>query len=178
MKFKDDCVAHLAGILSGDAIWTQRMQDANRIHLAIFQEPYLTFIYDGKKTIETRFARRSCPPFRCVSVGDVVLLKSIGRGISGICTVDQVWFFDLDESAFRYIRERFTTAICPTDESFWSERQHARCATLILVGNVTRVPEFEVAKRDRRGWVVLHEDSQQLSFGFCRKDWFRQDCIV
>jgi hypothetical protein len=55
------------------------------LHLAIFREPYLTSIMEGKKTIETRFAKRPCAPYQRISAGDIIVLKRASGGIVGIC---------------------------------------------------------------------------------------------
>jgi hypothetical protein len=39
-------------------------------------EPYLGYILEGKKTIESRFSKPLIPPYRRVALGDVVLLKA------------------------------------------------------------------------------------------------------
>lgn len=130
------------------------------VHLAILREPYLTFIMEGRKTIETRFAKRACPPYRSVSDGDVVLLKRAAGEIVGVCTVEKVWYYRLSPDSLDSIRERFGTAICPADGTFWEERKQASVATLMLVGNVAEIDEVRVEKRDRRGWVVFKEPAQ------------------
>jgi len=51
----------------------------------------------------------------------------------GVCTVEQVWFYEIDASSLKLIKEKFGRAICPVDNSFWSERKNSVCATLMLV---------------------------------------------
>src|SRR5438045_9250825 len=88
--------------------WRKKLsKDDFSLHLAIFREPYLTFIMEGKKKIETRFAKRPCPPFRRVFDGDVVLLKPVGGDIVGVCEIEKVWFYHLDPEAFAFIKIRF-----------------------------------------------------------------------
>lgn len=49
------------GVKFDDVIWSKRIaQISNRppnfgLHLAIFVEPYLQYIFEGKKTVESRF---------------------------------------------------------------------------------------------------------------------------
>jgi hypothetical protein len=126
------------------------------IHLAIFQEPYLEFIMDGRKTIETRFSRRMCAPFQAVSSGDVVILKRSGGEIVGICLVEDAWFYQLTSDALAFIRDKFGRAICAEDDSFWEERKEAAVVTLIAISHVTPLNKIDIPKRDRRGWVVLN----------------------
>jgi hypothetical protein len=137
--------------------WRKKLSHDNfALHLAIFREPYLTFIMEGKKKIETRFAKRACPPFQRVANGDVVLLKPTGGKVVGVCEIEQVWFYHLDPEAFAFIKDRFGKLICPADGSFWTERESKNVATLMLVKNVIPVNDIHIEKRDRRGWVTYH----------------------
>jgi hypothetical protein len=140
----------------------QKKLSSNRyaIHLAIFREPYLRFIMEGKKKIETRFAKRACAPFRQVSDGDVVLLKRAGGDVVGVCEVEKVWFYNLDPEALAFIKDRFGELICPADGSFWTERKDKAVATLMLIKNVIPVSGVKIEKRDRRGWVTFQEERQ------------------
>src|SRR5690348_3798482 len=110
---KESIVSRLRKCLVGESAWLRKLS-SNRftLHLAIFQEPYLTFIMDGRKKIETRFAKRPCPPFQRVSTGDVVLLKESGGDIVGLCEVEEVWFYNLDPDAFKFIKHNFGELIC------------------------------------------------------------------
>ncbi len=130
------------------------------LHLAIFREPYLTFVMEGKKTIETRFARRACPPYGKVSEGDVLGLKKAACAVVGVCMVKQVWFYQLDPKSLKVIRDKFGPAICPVDDSFWEERRECAYATLMLVDRVTPIQNLAIKKRDRRGWVVFDNTGQ------------------
>ena len=49
------------------------------IHLAIFVEPYLTYVLDGKKTVESRFSINRSPPYKKVKSGDIVFVKTFWR---------------------------------------------------------------------------------------------------
>src|ERR1041385_2803989 len=124
---RQSILTRLRRSLSDNASWSQKLSRTNAndfgLHIAIFREPYLSFIMDGRKTVETRFAKRPCPPFERVEDGDVVLLKPVGRPVVGVCEVDKVWFYHLDPAALKSIKERFGKLICPVDGRFWSERQ-------------------------------------------------------
>jgi len=156
-------VATLQKRLMDDSAWLKKLSaGCFSLHLAIFREPYLTFIMEGKKKIETRFAKRPCPPFGRVSDGDVVLLKHAGGDIVGICEVEKVWFYHLNPDALASIKARFGELICPVDGSFWSERASKLVATLMLVKNVMPITGLHIEKRDRRGWVTFESDREQL----------------
>src|SRR5438105_96656 len=63
------------------------------IHLAVFIEPFLQYILDGKKTIETRFSSVRCAPYERVRSGDIILLKRTGGPVVGICQIRNAWFY-------------------------------------------------------------------------------------
>jgi hypothetical protein len=156
-----DClVSQLRQALKGHEHWADTFSiDAATsfgIHLAIFRQPYLAFIMEGTKTIETRFSRRMCAPFQAVCTGDVVLLKRSGGEIVGICLVEDAWFYRLTSEALADIRDKFGNAICAEGDSFWEERKGAAVATLISISHVTPLEKIDIPKRDRRGWVVLN----------------------
>lgn len=125
------------------------------IHLAVFVEPYLQFILEGKKTVESRFSINLCPPHNRVRKGDVILLKKSGGAVVGVCQVTAVWFYELDPASWQTIRAEFSKALCADGSAFWKQKQGASFATLMKLTKVSRVPPVECDKRDRRGWVVL-----------------------
>jgi len=126
-----------------------------RVHLAVFVEPYLKFVLDGSKTVESRFSVHRCAPYGRVSRGDVILLKRTGGGVVGLCQASQVWNYALQPGALSEIKQLFGPAICPQGEDFWDVRARASFATLIRVGHARAIEPLVVPKRDRRGWVVL-----------------------
>lgn len=144
--------------LSNDSKWSRLLATADdlvRLHLAIFVEPYLTFIAEGKKTIETRFSKKRIPPFETIDTGDIILLKRVGGGIAGICLVEKVWFYNLTPGSVCEIKERFGPAICPADSSFWEVRRDAAYCSLIWVNSYRSLDDLPFQKTDRRGWAVL-----------------------
>jgi hypothetical protein len=149
-----------------NAFWNRMLESDNvrdfSLHLAILREPYLRFILEGKKTIESRFAKRVCAPYERISDGDVVILKRAGGKATGICLVEKVWFYRMDEKSLDFIQSRFGSRICPVDGGFWKERKQAAVATLMLVSNVASIEPFVIPKRDRRGWVVLQKAESEL----------------
>ena len=137
------------------------------VHLAILLEPYLQYILDGTKTVESRFSKNRIAPYEMVAPGDVVLLKKVNaKSISAVCVIRNVWFYRLDPDSWGQIRDGFAKALCAEDPSFWEQRQAAQFATLMRVGEVYRLPPLVVPKRDRRGWVILRDSRQAtLKFG-------------
>ena len=134
------------------------------VHLAIFSEPYLGFVLDGSKAIESRFAKHRIAPYGSVSSGDVVLIKKAAANmLSGMFLVGDVWFYELDVDTWREIRKEFGNALRADDSSFWEVRKSARYSTLMEVCEMHALPPIEIRKRDRRGWVVL----QRRQIGTC-----------
>lgn len=144
-------------LFSKDSIRSGLLSESCGIHLAIFREPYLGYILEGKKTVESRFSSNRCAPYKKVQRGDIILLKQTSGPIVAACKVDYVWNYQIDESSMANIRSEFTQMLCAQDPSFWEVRRHARFATLMLVNNVVSIDPIECNKRDRRGWVVLQE---------------------
>ena len=152
--------------LANDPAWHGLLQrdaqgNPSGLHLGVFVEPFLQYVLEGKKTIESRFSRRPIAPYRSVSPGEVVLLKASGGPIVGVAQVDEVWNFELDPASWRRIRRDYADALCAQDPHFWVERSRARYATLMALGAVRRIDPFRFPKRDRRGWVCLGTDAQR-----------------
>ena len=154
--------------VESDEAWSSLLKEAliERIpsvstHLAIFVEPFLQFVLEGRKHVESRFSAIKCAPFGAIAENDVVLLKRAGGPIVGVCEVSQVWFYELDPQSWRSIKQEFATAMCAQDPEFWDRRENAAYATLLQLKRVRAVPPIRCNKRDRRGWVVLRKRGTQ-----------------
>jgi dephospho-CoA kinase len=135
------------------------------LHLAVFVQPYLEYILDGRKTVESRFSAVRFPPYGRVSRGDLVLLKQSGGPVVGICEVGAAWFYQLEPESWSTIRLEFTRALCAEDPEFWKSRQGAAYATLMYVSRVKKISPIIWPKSDRRGWVVLQTGANAPPFG-------------
>jgi hypothetical protein len=124
------------------------------IHLAVFVEPFLRYILEGTKTVESRFSLTRRAPFGKVEPGDVVLIKKSGGPIVAACRVAQAWFYDLDPSSWEDVRG-FAQPLCAQDPLFWSSRAKAKYATLLRIEDVRLLTPVTISKKDRRGWLVL-----------------------
>lgn len=123
------------------------------IHLAIVAEPFLTYILDGQKTIESRFSLNRIAPWRQVQAGDRILMKRPAGPVVGVFVVARAEYVELTAETWPQVRA-LAAAIC-VGEQFWAFKARARYATLLHVGEVRRFPEFWISKTDRRPWVVL-----------------------
>jgi hypothetical protein len=154
--------------LEADTIWCDILSGGRQltigVHLAIFVEPYLQFLLQGKKTVESRFSVYRCAPYERVRNGDLVFVKRSGGPICGVCRVEHVWNYQLDPFSWNRIRSEFAVALCAQDPSFWKSREEASFATLMAVRDVRSITPIFIRKRDRRGWVVLRP-SAELNYG-------------
>lgn len=134
------------------------------IHLAVFVEPFLGYVLDGSKTVESRFSANRCAPFGRVHRGDVLLLKRSGGPVVGIARVRAVWSYHLGGSSWKVIRERFAEALRAQAPEFWEQRRQASYATLMSIDRVLELKPVQWEKRDRRGWVVIRSGGQPSLF--------------
>ena len=155
--------------IAEDITWGAALEDALArgagLHLAVFVEPYLRYILEGRKTIESRFSIHRAPPFGQVRPGDILTLKGSAGAVVGIARISHVWTYRLSQRAWDEIRQRFGAALCLEDESaFVSARRSSRYATLMRLCDVRAIPPMSVAKRDRRGWVVIESSDRPPCF--------------
>ncbi len=151
--------------VSGDLYWEPylnrllRDNTLGRLHVAVFVEPYLSYVLQGRKTVESRFSVHRVAPYSRVQRGDVVLLKQSGGPVVGLCRVATAWFYQLDRGSWKAIRTKYARAMCAVDGSFWRSRAEAAFATLMRVERPRPIEDILLMKRDRRGWVVLPSQS-------------------
>ena len=175
MKWKNVLIKQLKNELSKDSNWApivKKMLDDREIgiHLAIFNEPFLSLIFTGQKKIESRFSINMISPFRKVSKGDLIVLKESGGLISGVFIAGEVMYFsNLDELGFKNLNEKYGNLICSNyDKEFWKKRENARYVTLIEVKKVKKLIPFASEKSDRLGWSVLQEGENINLFNYLK----------
>jgi hypothetical protein len=156
-----DLLAAIDLALADDPFWSAYFREQltvpraeSALHVAVFHEPFLTWVLEGKKRVESRFSQKQVAPFGNIAPGDAVLLKRVAGPLVGICHVNAAWSYRLDPATWAFIRERFSELLCAEEEEFWIERKDARFATLISIEAVRRLPDIHYPKTDRRGWVV------------------------
>jgi hypothetical protein len=130
------------------------------IHLSVFVEPYLQWVLDGTKVIESRFSVNKCAPFEKIKKGDIILVKKSGGPIVAIAQAGTIWSYNLEASSWKEIKKTFTQALCAQDPKFWENRSSATYATLIKLENVISINPIFFPKKDRRGWVILNSKNQ------------------
>lgn len=134
------------------------------IHLAVFVDPFLGYVLDGSKSVESRFSSTRCAPYGKVRKGDLLLLKRAGGSVVGLAHVSTVWSYRLNDSSWRTIREQFAEALRAQAPEFWDQRSRAAFATLMSIDRVLAIRPVEWDKRDRRGWVVVRAARQPSLF--------------
>jgi hypothetical protein len=147
--------------LADDPFWSQYLraqmknhESQSALHVAVFHEPFLTWVLEGKKRVESRFSQNQVAPYGSIQPGDAILLKKVSGPLVGICHVNASWSYRMDPGTWYFIRERFGELLCVEGEEFWEQRKDARFATLISLDVVRPLPCIPYPKTDRRGWVV------------------------
>lgn len=171
MRWKDSLIEELKRELRNDKNWdsirTKLEHNENiGIHLAIFNEPYLSLIFDGQKSIESRFSIKKISPYKKINSGDLVVLKKSGGPVMGIFIAGEIKFFNkLSENHWEYIEKKYGNLICTHyDSEFWSKRENTRYATLIDIENIKKLTPFKINKKDRSGWSLIHQNNSKDLF--------------
>lgn len=107
-------------------------QNVRAIHLAVVNEPYLRWILQGPKTIESRFSMHRTAPYRQVLPGDIVLMKRAGQAVQSYCIAGEAMDYESTPEILRRLRETYSDAIC-ADADFWRVRADKRYITLIPI---------------------------------------------
>lgn len=131
-------------------------------HLAIVHPLALRAILNGNKSVETRFSKHQIAPYKLISTGDLVYLKSPGKDISGQFRVKKVFFFEgLESKDVKQIFDQYDIEISFGDkffdDSYKKSKRDASYATLIFIKESERfiTSPVRIKKTDQRGWVVL-----------------------
>jgi hypothetical protein len=152
-------VTQIAGCLGADPDWAPVLGSLAAgevsLHLAVLTEPFLGWLLDGAKTIESRFSKVRCAPYGTLAEGDVIAVKRAGGAIAGAFQAGPVSSYRLTPAVLAGLRDRFAAQIRALDDEFWVQRAGCAYATLAEVRNVRPLPALTFPKKDRRGWVQL-----------------------
>lgn len=134
------------------------LHEAKSIHLAIVNEPYLKYILQGKKTIESRFTKNCVSPYKKISPNDIVLMKRAGQSVGAYFIVSNVIYFESTPEVLNNLKETYSEQIC-ADEDFWKVREGKKYITLIQIKEIKKLKEsIVVEKKDKRGWVTINNN--------------------
>lgn len=124
------------------------------LHLGIFTQDYLTYMLEGKKTIESRFSKKKTAPYEKITKDDIVFVKKSGGNVIAYFTIKEVLFFDLKETSIEKIKEKYNKDLC-LDDSFWENKKACRFATLIFIDQLVKIKPFSINKKGMQTWIVL-----------------------
>jgi hypothetical protein len=126
------------------------------VHAAIVDSRLAGSLLDGRKRLESRFARHRRLPYGRVSAGDEIYFKLTGGGVIGRCSALRVRQFDnLTPAAIDAIRQRYNQAIL-APAAYWHTRRHCRFGVLIWLGPLMRQPpRYRIPRQYGTGWVLL-----------------------
>lgn len=162
MKWKDKLISDVIAKLAKQNNSLSLLQNsferpAVSIHLAIFSEPFLGFIFNGRKTIETRLSINNVLPYRRVNQNDLVLIKKAGGPVVGIFSVAQVnYYSNLNADKVSKLEEKYGVAACwDSDPQFKESKSSAKFATVIYIEGIQHVDPVDAGKSDRTAWSII-----------------------
>jgi ASC-1-like (ASCH) protein len=131
------------------------------IHLAVFTEPFFSLIFDGKKTIESRFSLNKVSPFQKVNTGDIVFVKKSGGHVAGFFIVGDIKYLHSPSIRVRdQIRRIYSKAIAAHYvNDFWESRKTSKYISLLEVSYVAKIEPLSIEKKDRTAWCVLKDNA-------------------
>lgn len=124
------------------------------LHLGIFSDPYLTYMLDGKKTIESRFSKNKILPYNQISKDDIVIVKKSSGNVVAYFNIKEVLFFNLNETSIDEIKTKYNKQLC-VDESFWISKSISNYATLIIIDEIVKLTPFHIDKKGMQTWIKL-----------------------
>lgn len=122
------------------------------LHLGIFTEPYLTYMLEGKKRVESRFSKKKIAPYEKIKKEDIVLVKKSGGNIIAYFTIKEVLFFDLQNISIEKIKEQYNKELC-VDDTFWENKKESKYATLIVIDQIIKLKPFPINKKGMQTWI-------------------------
>ncbi len=126
------------------------------IHLGIFSEPYLTYMLEGKKTVESRFNKNKILPYHQIDSKDIVIVKKSSGNVVAYFTISEVLFFDLKETSIQQIKSKYNRELY-VDESFWISKKDSQYATLLLIDKIIPLEPFPIFKKGMQTWIKLKD---------------------
>lgn len=163
MKWKDKLINNLIDALDKSTDYKALVDDILQykvnVHLAIFSEPFLTYLLSGKKTLESRLSMNRMAPFGMVAKGDIVVVKKSGGDICAIFRISEVQFYSkLNPEIIKRIDERYGSKILwNLDPAFLLSKADAKFLTLISISSLHRISGITTEKNDRGAWVTIRK---------------------
>ncbi|WP_026754766.1 hypothetical protein [Sediminibacter sp. Hel_I_10] len=170
MKWKETLINKLIVLFNENDDWKLIKEDVLKnsgigVHLAIFNEPFLSAILEERKTIESRFSVNRIDPFRKVYEKDIILIKESGGLIMGFFVAGRTEYWINNKLRLEQIKEKYNDKICASlDENFWQKRATSKYITLIEVKKVFTFNSFNIMKKDRTSWSVIKQANKPTFF--------------
>ncbi|XVJ66918.1 MAG: hypothetical protein HEQ40_12395 [Lacibacter sp.] len=172
MKWKDKLLKKLNSDLNKDTEWRIYIEKLNReypeigVHLAIFSEPILTKLLEGKKTLESRMSANKIRPFGRIKKDDIILVKKSGGDIVAVFVAGSVnSYSNLTPLKIKNLCFEYSEKLgVPPEDNFWREKQTAKFATIISVKHLKKITPYSIEKKDRTAWVILQERKENVIF--------------
>ena len=126
-------------------------------HLVILKKPYLEAILDGRKRIESRFAKTRRYAFGRVLPGDKLFLKVSSGPVCATATAAAVRNFEnLTPKQIVEIKQQYDRYIGGSNE-YWQSKMNCRFGFLVWLKDIKPIEPMRINKKDWRAWVVLTE---------------------
>ena len=126
-------------------------------HLVILKKPYLEAILDGRKQIESRFAKTRRHAFGRVLPGDKLFLKASSGPVCATATAAAVKNFEnLTPKQIVEIKQQYDRYIGGSNE-YWQSKADCRFGFLVWLKEIKPIEPMRINKKDWRAWVVLTE---------------------
>lgn len=148
---KEEIIKNLERILSSTEL---RKVENHQCHLGVFKEPYLSYMLEGKKTIESRFSKQKRSPYKRIKKGDIVFIKRSSGPVIGYFIVKDVLFFNLYEISIDELKKKYANSLC-VNEEFWKEKKNSHYATLLFISKLISFEPFKINKRGMQTWIEL-----------------------
>lgn len=129
---------------------------SKNIHLGVFSEPCLTFMLEGKKTIESRISKKRIAPYDRINKDDIVVVKQSGGRVVAYFTIKEIKFINLNEIPIDEIKNKYNDELCVSEE-FWEEKRDSSYATLMFIEHLVKVEPFKINKKGMQTWIVLEK---------------------
>lgn len=126
----------------------------SELHLGVFSEPYLTYMLEGKKTIESRFSKKKCLPWNGIDPSTIVFVKKSGGDVVAYFKIKEIHFFDLEEYKLENIKKEYSCELC-VDDNFWELKKNSKYATLIFIKEIVKIKPFKVTKKGMNTWLKI-----------------------
>lgn len=124
------------------------------IHLAVMRQPYLDYVIDGSKTVESRLTKNRIVPYRAAGPGDIILFKESGGPISAVAVVRNARFFEIKDAAeLGEVVDPYLPGLA-YDDDFLPSKAEARFVSLITIDSVAPLAALRMEKQSRQSWVT------------------------